>query len=58
MFQFYFQLFPKQTLDFTCPQYKSFENTVGNGIAHIEQFLLFPQCFSTRLENICHFHQI
>ena len=31
---------------FTCLQYKSFENTVGNGeIAHNEQFLLFPQCF-------------
>ena len=32
--------------DFTCLQYKSFENTVGKGeIARNEQFLLFPQCF-------------
>ena len=23
--------FPKQALVFTCPQYKSFENTVGKG---------------------------
>ena len=36
----------RQALVFTCLQYKSFENTVGKGeIAHIEQFLLFPQCF-------------
>ena len=39
-------LFPKQALDITCQQYKSFENTVGKGeIACYEQFLLFPQCF-------------
>ena len=44
--------FPKQTLVFTCLQYKSIENTVGKGeIAHNEQFLLFPTVFSTRLEN-------
>ena len=31
---------------------KPFENTVGKGeIAHNEQFLLLPQCFSTRLDN-------
>ena len=42
----------KQTLAFTCLQYKSFENTVGKGeIARNEQFLLFPTVFSTRLEN-------
>ena len=36
------QPFPKQALVFTCLQYKSFENTVGNGyIFHNEQFLLF-----------------
>ena len=35
---------PKQALDLTCLQYKSFENTVGKGeIACNEQFLLFPQ---------------
>ena len=35
--------FPTQTLVFTCLQYKSFENTVEKGgIAHYEQFLLFP----------------
>ena len=34
-----------------CLQYKSFENTVGKGeIAHDEQFLVLPQCF-TNLEN-------
>ena len=36
-------LFPKQALDFTCLQYKSFEKTMENGqIACNEQFLLFP----------------
>ena len=40
--------FPKQALVFTCPGYKSSENTVGKKkgeIAHNEQFLLFPQRF-------------
>ena len=33
-----------------------FQNTVGKGeIAHNEQFLLFPQCFSTRLDNFLPF---
>ena len=37
---------------FTCLLHKSFENTEAKGeIAHNEQFLLFPQCFSTRLEK-------
>ena len=37
-------------LAFTCLQ--SFENTVGKGeIARNEQFLLFPLCFFTRLNN-------
>ena len=37
--------FPKQALVFTRLQYKSFENTVGEGeMAFYEQFL-FPQCF-------------
>ena len=41
-----YQPFPKQAQDFTCLQYKSFENTVEKRkIAHNEQFLLFPQCF-------------
>ena len=36
-----------------CLQNKSVENTVGKGeIAHNEQFLLFPESFSTLLENI------
>ena len=45
--------FPKQALVFTCPQYKSFENTVGKGeIAHNEQFFFpFLTVFSFRLEN-------
>ena len=43
---------PKQALVFTCLQYKSFENTAGKGeIARNEQFLLFPQCFLSILEN-------
>ena len=41
----------------TCLQYKSFENTVGNGeIARNEQFLLFPTVFSWR--TFCHFDQL
>ena len=37
---------------FTCLPQKSFKNTVGKGeIAHNEQFLLFPQCFSNHWEN-------
>ena len=43
---FFTQPFPKQSLVFTCLQYKPFENTVGKGeIARNEQFLLFPQRF-------------
>ena len=43
-------------LIFTCLQSKSFENTVGKGeIAHNEQFLLFPLCFSIRLDNFLPF---
>ena len=39
-----------------CLQYKSFENIVGKGeIARNEQFLLFPQCFSTRSETFQQF---
>ena len=39
--------FPKQTLVFTCLQYKSFENTVGKEeIARDEQFFLFSAVFS------------
>ena len=49
---FLFKPFPKQALLFTCLQYKSFENTVGKGeIACNGQSLLFPQLFSTCLEN-------
>ena len=44
--------FPKQALIFRCLQYKSFENTVGKGeIARNKQFLHFPWCFSTCLDN-------
>ena len=44
--------FSKQALIFTCLQHKSNENTMGKGeIARNEQFLLFPQCSSTHLEN-------
>ena len=53
------KLFPKQALVFTCPQYKSFENTVGKGeIARNEQFLLSPQCFLFIWKTFCHFHQL
>ena len=42
----YHTIFSKQALDFTCLQYKSFENNVGKQeIACNEQSLLFPQCF-------------
>ena len=35
---------------------KHFENTMGKGeIARNEQFLLFPQVFSTRLDNFLPF---
>ena len=48
--------FPNQALNFTCLQYKSFENTVGKGeIAPNEQFLLFPTVFSIHLENFLSF---
>ena len=44
---------------YMCLQYKSFENTVGKGeIAHIEQFLLFPQCFLPAWRTFCRFNQI
>ena len=44
--------FPKQSPIFTCLNYKLFEKTVGKGeITGNEQFLLYPQWFSTRLEN-------
>ena len=50
--------FSKQSLVFTCLQYKAFENTVGKGeIARNEQFLLFPQCFLPIWEAFCHFYQ-
>ena len=47
---------PREAVVFTCLQDKSFENTVGKGeIARNEQFLLFPQWFSTLLENLLPF---
>ena len=42
--------FPKQALDFTCLQYKSFKNTVGKG-----EIAPFPTVFSTRMENFLPF---
>ena len=43
------------SLVFTCLQYNSFENTVGNGeITRYKQFLLFP-VFSTCIENFLPF---
>ena len=51
-----FNSFPNKTLVFMCLQYKSFENTVGKEeIARNEQFLLFPQCFPSFLENFLPF---
>ena len=51
--------FPKQALVFTCLQYKSFENTVGNGeIARNEQFLLYPQRFLSFQRAVHRFRQI
>ena len=53
-----YQHFPKQTMAFTCLQYRSFENTAGKGeIASIEQCLLLPQCFLPIWRIICHFYQ-
>ena len=50
---------PKQALVFMCPQYNSFENTVGKGeIACNQQFLLFPRCFLDIWRTSYHFHQI
>ena len=44
--------FTNKPLFLWCLQYKSFENIVGKGevVLH-KQFLLFPQCFATLLEN-------
>ena len=67
---FFFLLFPHCYLPYItliyrfphkpwCLQYISFENTAGKGeIAHIEQFLPFPQCFVPVWRTFCHFHQI
>ena len=42
-----------------CPQYNSFEYTVGKGeIACNEQFLLFPQCFLPFWRTFQYFHHI
>ena len=57
--EYIWEPFPKQTLDFTCLQYKQVENTAVKGeIARNEQFLHFPQCFLPVLRAFCHFHQI
>ena len=49
----------KQATVFMGLQYKSFENTGGNGeIARNKQFLLFPQCFLPILRTFWHFHQV
>ena len=53
------QPFPEQALVCMCLQYKSFENIVGKGeIAHIKQFLFFPQCFLTFWITFSHVYQI
>ena len=45
-----FNLFPNKPCS---GQYKAFENTVGKGeIARSKQFILFPQCFQSHLENL------
>ena len=49
--------FPKQSLIFTCLQYKFFENTVGKGdIARNQKFLFFQQYFLPL--SLCHFYKI
>ena len=41
---------------FDAPGKQAVENTVRKGeIARNEQFVLFPQCFSTRLDNLLPF---
>ena len=45
----------KQALLFTCPNYKYFENTVGEKIPRYEQFLLFSTVFSTLWKNVLPF---
>ena len=51
------QPFPKQTLLFTCLQYKFFENTMEKGeIPRHEQFLLYPQGFPQAWSTFCHFN--
>ena len=51
--------FPRQTLFFTCLQYRSFENTVGKGEMLIMTILsFFPHCFLPVWRTFCHFHQI
>ena len=52
-------LFPKQSLVFTCLQCKSLENTVGKGeTACNEQFLLFQKSCLFVWRTFCYFHQI
>ena len=52
-------LFPNKSCFFPCLQYKSFENTVGQGeIARNEQFLLFPQCFLSFTTTVSHFYHL
>ena len=54
----YFLTLSQISPGFTCPQNKSFKDTVGKGeIDRDEQFLLFS-VFSTSLKNCLHFHQI
>ena len=56
LFQTKDQLFSKQALVFTYPQYMYLENTMAKGeIARKKQFLVFPTVFSTHLENFLSF---
>ena len=49
----------KRALVFTCLQYKSFENTAGNGqTAHSKHFLIFPHCFLPVWKTFCYLHQV
>ena len=53
------ELFPKQALDFTWKQYRSFEITMEeNDNCLLEQFFFFLECFLPVWRTFCKFHQI
>ena len=47
--------FPRQALDFTYLQYKTFENTVGKGAILLRAISPFPTAFFTDFENFLPF---